>query len=90
MLNKLLFYIRTFRTLSRFIDLAEKCKEMADTLARRLILEGLQVKTLTLKLKTIEFEVKTKAQTLVPPVSSADDLLFHALAVSEQSIDRYR
>lgn len=55
---------------------------MADTLADRMAREQLQAKTLTLKLKTIDFEVKTRALTLPAPVTLADDLLFHALVVS--------
>jgi hypothetical protein len=55
---------------------------MADTLANRMAQEQIQAKTLTLKLKTIDFEVKTRALTLPAPVTLADDLLFHALTVS--------
>ena len=56
-----------------------QCTELTGKLAEDLAAEGLQGRTVTLKLKTTGFEVRTRAATLPRHVSAAGDLLREAL-----------
>ncbi|ESO88104.1 hypothetical protein LOTGIDRAFT_126473 [Lottia gigantea] len=55
---------RTFRDMSNPSDLYDKCLELSESLSKDLNEEGLKGKTVTLKIKTSTFEVKTRAQTI--------------------------
>ncbi|KAK9820063.1 hypothetical protein WJX72_005623 [[Myrmecia] bisecta] len=71
---------RTFRAISSKADLEAKCAELAHKLAEELADGGgLKGKTITLKLKTTKFELRTRAITLPVHVSSAEDILAPAL-----------
>ncbi len=56
-----------------------QCTELTGKLAEDLAAEGLQGRTVTLKLKTTAFALRTRAVTLPRHVSSAEDLLREAL-----------
>ena len=56
-----------------------QCTELAQKLAEDMAEEGLRGKTLTLKLKATNFEVRTRAVTLQQPVSTAQEILQAAL-----------
>jgi hypothetical protein len=59
---------------SRPAELMDKLKELCTGLAADMKEEGLAGKTVTLKLKTVEFDVRTRAQTAPHFVSSAEQL----------------
>ncbi|KAG7247943.1 hypothetical protein CRUP_006648, partial [Coryphaenoides rupestris] len=50
------------------------CRELCEDLAGELKAEGLRGKTVTLKLKNVVFEVKTRACTLPCAVATADEI----------------
>jgi nucleotidyltransferase/DNA polymerase involved in DNA repair len=58
---------------------AVQCAELAQKLAEDLASEGLKGRTVTLKLKTTAFEVRTRAATLTRHVSAYEDILREAL-----------
>ncbi|GAB2292123.1 hypothetical protein Dimus_026375 [Dionaea muscipula] len=58
--------------------LHKKLAELAELLAADLQKEGLHGKTLTLKLKTASFEVRTRAVTLQKDICSSEDILRQA------------
>eukprot|EP00208_Stichococcus_sp_RCC1054_P006025 CAMPEP_0206147638 /NCGR_PEP_ID=MMETSP1473-20131121/34031_1 /ASSEMBLY_ACC=CAM_ASM_001109 /TAXON_ID=1461547 /ORGANISM="Stichococcus sp, Strain RCC1054" /LENGTH=946 /DNA_ID=CAMNT_0053544649 /DNA_START=259 /DNA_END=3099 /DNA_ORIENTATION=+ len=71
---------RTFAALSAPADLEEKLREISEKLAEHMAREGLQGRTLTLKLKSaLTFELHTRAATLPGYISSAEQLLEVAL-----------
>ncbi|XP_013383132.1 DNA polymerase kappa [Lingula anatina] len=63
---------RTFQEMSKTTDLYQKCSELCEELASDLMQENLSGKTVTLKLKTVKFEVKTRAQSLVEYTCDSD------------------
>ncbi|KAH7291826.1 hypothetical protein KP509_29G037100 [Ceratopteris richardii] len=69
---------RTFSEISHEDGLFAKLEELADNLARELESEELQGRTITLKLKTATFEVRTRSLTLPFLVCRKEDLLIHA------------
>ena len=56
-----------------------QCAELSKKLAEDMASEGLKGKTLTLKLKETNFEVRTRAATLARHISSAEDIQREAL-----------
>ncbi|BDA41352.1 probable DNA polymerase IV at N-terminal half [Coccomyxa sp. Obi] len=70
---------RTFSALSSPADLEAKCSELAEKLAEDVESEGLKGRTVTLKLKTTTFEVRTRAATLARHISGYDDIFREAL-----------
>ncbi|KAK9800914.1 hypothetical protein WJX73_010443 [Symbiochloris irregularis] len=83
---------RTFAAISSPAEQDAKCAELAEKLAADLQSEGLKGKTLTLKLKAISFEVRTRAATLPQHVDSLEAILAAALRLlrPEQPIDAAR
>ncbi|CAN1821433.1 DNA polymerase kappa [Linum perenne] len=69
---------RTFSATNNEMLLFQKLAEIAEMLSADLQKEGLSGRTLTLKLKTASFEVRTRALTLEKFVSSNGDILKHA------------
>ena len=56
-----------------------QCKDLCGKLAEDLAAEGLRGKTITLKLKTTAFELRTRDKTLTSHISAEEDLLREAL-----------
>ena len=54
---------RTFAPVSGHSELSSRLREICATLAAHLAAEGLRCKSLTLKLKTAEFELRTRTHT---------------------------
>ncbi|KAI5080501.1 hypothetical protein GOP47_0003684 [Adiantum capillus-veneris] len=69
---------RTFSTISSEESLFAKLDELAENVAKDMEREGLQGRTLTLKLKTVKFEVQTRSLTLPMFIHNKEDLLVHA------------
>ncbi|KRH77930.1 hypothetical protein GLYMA_01G242400v4 [Glycine max] len=69
---------RTFSATKDEVLLHKKMEELAEMLSADMQKEGLCGRTLTLKLKTASFEVRTGAVTLQKYISSSEDILKHA------------
>ncbi|ESW29201.1 hypothetical protein PHAVU_002G051600 [Phaseolus vulgaris] len=69
---------RTFSATEDEVLLHKKLVELAEMLSVDMQKEGLCGRTLTLKLKTASFEVRTRAVTLQKYISSSEDILKHA------------
>ncbi|KAG2375431.1 hypothetical protein LR48_Vigan303s004600 [Vigna angularis] len=69
---------RTFSATEDEVLLHKKLVELAEMLSADMQKEGLCGRTLTLKLKTASFEVRTRAVTLQKYISSTEDILNHA------------
>ncbi|XP_076588041.1 DNA polymerase kappa [Chaetodon auriga] len=65
---------RTFKEMSKAEEQLSLCRELCEDLAEDLKKEGLKGKTVTLKLKNVNFEVKTRALTLSYAVATADEI----------------
>ncbi|XP_008279678.1 DNA polymerase kappa [Stegastes partitus] len=65
---------RTFRELSKAEEQFSFCRELCEDLAEDMKKEGLKGKTVTLKLKNVNFEVKTRALTLPYAVATVDEI----------------
>ncbi|XP_051279625.1 DNA polymerase kappa [Dicentrarchus labrax] len=65
---------RTFRELSEAEEQLSLCRELCEDLAQDMKKEGLKGKTVTLKLKNVNFEVKTRALTLPYAVATVDEI----------------
>ncbi|XP_073123317.1 DNA polymerase kappa isoform X1 [Henckelia pumila] len=70
---------RTFPSTKDETSLCQKLVDLAENLSTDLKKEGLCGKTLTLKLKTSCFEVRTRAVTLPRYIFSSEDILKHAM-----------
>ncbi|XP_015901598.3 DNA polymerase kappa isoform X1 [Ziziphus jujuba] len=69
---------RTFSATGNKTFLYRKLGDIADMLSTDMQKEGLCGRTLTLKLKTASFEVRTRAVTLPKYISSSEEILKHA------------
>nr|XP_061804093.1 DNA polymerase kappa-like [Nerophis lumbriciformis] len=65
---------RTFKELNKPEEQLSLCRELCEDLAQDLKREDLKGKTITLKLKNVNFEVKTRAMTLPCAVATADEI----------------
>ncbi|XP_068615404.1 DNA polymerase kappa-like, partial [Brachionichthys hirsutus] len=65
---------RTFKELSKAEEQLSTCRELCEDLAECMKKEDLKGKTVTLKLKNVNFEVKTRALTLQYAVTTADEI----------------
>ncbi|XP_041464447.1 DNA polymerase kappa-like [Lytechinus variegatus] len=65
---------RTFKEMSVPTELYSKCMELCESLAEDVKKEQIQGKTVTVKLKTVDFKVKSRASSLKTPVSSAQEI----------------
>uniref|UniRef100_A0A8C4N7Q0 DNA polymerase kappa n=1 Tax=Eptatretus burgeri TaxID=7764 RepID=A0A8C4N7Q0_EPTBU len=68
---------RTFSEIRKPEELYSLCQKLCHDLAREVQEESLQGRTITLKIKNINFEVKTRAVSL-PSAVSSEELLFAA------------
>ncbi|KAK7173521.1 hypothetical protein R3I93_003367 [Phoxinus phoxinus] len=78
---------RTFGEMSDAEEQYSLCKELCHDLAQDLQREGLKGKTVTLKLKNVNFEVKTKAFTLQYAVCTEEDIFAAAKDLLKAEID---
>ncbi|XP_052210672.1 DNA polymerase kappa [Diospyros lotus] len=69
---------RTFSATDNEALLHQKLADLADMLSADMKREGVWGRTLTLKLKTASFEVRTRAVTLQRFICSSEDILKHA------------
>ncbi|KYO48572.1 DNA polymerase kappa isoform B [Alligator mississippiensis] len=65
---------RTFGEMNTAEDQYDLCQELCKDLAQDLQKEGLKGKTVTLKLKNVNFEVKTRAFTVLSSVSTEEEI----------------
>ncbi|XP_042277835.1 DNA polymerase kappa [Thunnus maccoyii] len=65
---------RTFKELNKTEEQLSLCRELCEDLAEDMKKEDLKGKTVTLKLKNVNFEVKTRAVTLAYAVATVDEI----------------
>ncbi|XP_027565826.2 DNA polymerase kappa isoform X1 [Pipra filicauda] len=78
---------RTFSEINRAEDQYSLCRELCRDLAQELQKEGLKGKTVTLKLKNVNFEVKTRASTVLSSVSTEEEIFAVAKDLLGTEID---
>ncbi|NXC41037.1 POLK polymerase, partial [Penelope pileata] len=78
---------RTFSEINTAEDQYSLCRELCRDLAQELLKEGLKGKTVTLKLKNVNFEVKTRASTVLSSVSTEDEIFAVAKELLGTEID---
>ncbi|NXO02963.1 POLK polymerase, partial [Rhinopomastus cyanomelas] len=79
---------RTFSEINQAEDQYSLCQELCRDLAQELQKEGLKKgKTVTLKLKYVNFEVKTRASTVLSPVSTEEEIFAVAKELLGTEID---
>ncbi|XP_037632860.1 DNA polymerase kappa [Sebastes umbrosus] len=78
---------RTFKELSKVEEQLSFCRELCEDLAEDVKKEGLKGKTVTLKLKNVNFEVKTRALTLPYGVATVDEIFAVAKDLLKTEID---
>ncbi|XP_069483567.1 DNA polymerase kappa isoform X2 [Ambystoma mexicanum] len=65
---------RTFSEMWKADEQYSLCQELCSDLAEDLLKEGLKGKTVTLKVKNVKFEVKTRAFTVLSSVSTEEEI----------------
>ncbi|NWW48867.1 POLK polymerase, partial [Pedionomus torquatus] len=80
-------YFRTFSEINSAEDQYSLCRELCRDLAQELQKEGLKGKTVTLKLKNVNFEVKTRASTVLSSVSTEEEIFAVAKDLLGTEID---
>ncbi|NXY16079.1 POLK polymerase, partial [Atrichornis clamosus] len=78
---------RTFSEINTAEDQYSLCRELCRDLAQELQKEGLKGKTVTLKLKNVNFEVKTRASTVLSSVSTEEEIFAVAKDLLGTEID---
>ncbi|NXI49958.1 POLK polymerase, partial [Chloroceryle aenea] len=78
---------RTFSEMNTAEDQYSLCRELCKDLAQELQKEGLKGKTVTLKLKNVNFEVKTRASTVLSSVSTEEEIFAVAKELLGTEID---
>uniref|UniRef100_A0A8B9FNR5 DNA polymerase kappa n=1 Tax=Amazona collaria TaxID=241587 RepID=A0A8B9FNR5_9PSIT len=78
---------RTFSEMNTADDQYSLCRELCRDLAQDLQKEGLKGKTVTLKLKNVNFEVKTRASTVLSSVSTEEEIFAVAKDLLGTEID---
>ncbi|NXI36530.1 POLK polymerase, partial [Galbula dea] len=78
---------RTFSEINRAEDQYTLCRELCRDLAQELQKEGLKGRTVTLKLKNVNFEVKTRASTVQSSVSTEEEIFSVAKELLGTEID---
>ena len=71
--------VHTLRTPPQFRACCMQCAELSDKLAEDLASEGLRGRTITLKLKETNFELRTRDKTLPTHISSPQDIFREAM-----------
>ncbi|NXS61764.1 POLK polymerase, partial [Brachypteracias leptosomus] len=85
--KRLYFYFRTFSEINTAEDQYSLCQELCRDLAQELQKEGLKGKTVTLKLKNVNFEVKTRASTALSSISTEEEIFAVAKELLGTEID---
>ncbi|NXF06187.1 POLK polymerase, partial [Smithornis capensis] len=80
-------HLRTFNEINKAEDQYNLCRELCRDLAQDLQKEGLKGKTVTLKLKNVNFEVKTRASTVLSSVSTEEEIFAIAKDLLGTEID---
>ncbi|XP_009873491.1 PREDICTED: DNA polymerase kappa, partial [Apaloderma vittatum] len=78
---------RTFSEINTAEDQYSLCRELCKDLAQELQKKGLKGKTVTLKLKNVNFEVKTRASTVLSSVSTEEEIFAVAKDLLGTEID---
>ncbi|KAG8524658.1 DNA polymerase kappa, partial [Galemys pyrenaicus] len=78
---------RTFSEINKAEEQYSLCQELCSELAQDLQKEGLKGRTVTLKLKNVNFEVKTRASTVSSVVSTAEEIFSIAKELLRTEID---
>ncbi|XP_067425191.1 DNA polymerase kappa isoform X1 [Emydura macquarii macquarii] len=78
---------RTFSEINTAEEQYSLCQELCRDLAQDLQKEGLKGKTVTLKLKNVNFEVKTRASTVLSAVSTEEEIFAVAKDMLRTEID---
>ncbi|XP_029534200.1 DNA polymerase kappa-like isoform X1 [Oncorhynchus nerka] len=78
---------RTFGEMVAFEEQFSLCRQLCQDVAQDLQKEALKGKTVTLKLKNVNFEVKTRAWTLPCAVATSDELFAVAKDLLKTEID---
>ncbi|XP_045427561.1 DNA polymerase kappa isoform X2 [Pipistrellus kuhlii] len=78
---------RTFSEISKAEEQYKLCQELCNELAQDLQKEGLKGRTVTIKLKNVNFEVKTRASTVSSVVSTAEEIFAIAKELLRTEID---
>ncbi|NWY69110.1 POLK polymerase, partial [Erithacus rubecula] len=78
---------RTFSEINTAEDQYSLCRELCRDLAQELQREGLKGKTVTLKLKNVNFEVKTRASTVLSSVATEEEIFTVAKDLLGTEID---
>uniref|UniRef100_A0A8C6FNZ3 DNA polymerase kappa n=1 Tax=Moschus moschiferus TaxID=68415 RepID=A0A8C6FNZ3_MOSMO len=78
---------RTFSEISKAEEQYSLCQELCSELAQDLQKEGLKGRTVTIKLKNVNFEVKTRASTVSAVVSTAEEIFVIAKELLRTEID---
>ncbi|NXO61771.1 POLK polymerase, partial [Phainopepla nitens] len=78
---------RTFSEINTAEDQYSLCRELCRDLAQDLQKKGLKGKTVTLKLKNVNFEVKTRASTVLSSVSTEEEIFTVAKDLLGTEID---
>ncbi|NXO22160.1 POLK polymerase, partial [Cisticola juncidis] len=78
---------RTFSEINAAEDQYSLCRELCRDLAQDLQKEGLKGRTVTLKLKNVNFEVKTRASTVLSSVSTEEEIFAVAKDLLGTEID---
>ncbi|XP_032704174.1 DNA polymerase kappa isoform X2 [Lontra canadensis] len=78
---------RTFNEISKAEEQYSLCRELCSELAQDLQKEGLKGRTVTIKLKNVNFEVKTRASTVSSVVSTAEEIFAIAKELLRTEID---
>ncbi|NXB03684.1 POLK polymerase, partial [Cnemophilus loriae] len=78
---------RTFSEMNTAEDQYSLCRELCRDLAQELQKKGLKGKTVTLKLKNVNFEVKTRASTVLSYVSTEEEIFTVAKDLLGTEID---
>ncbi|KAM9858107.1 DNA polymerase kappa [Aulostomus maculatus] len=78
---------RTFKELNRFEEQLSLCRELCEDLAQDMKREDLKGKTVTLKLKNVNFEVKTRAATLPCAVTTVEEIFTVAKELLKTEIE---
>uniref|UniRef100_F1S2I2 DNA polymerase kappa n=1 Tax=Sus scrofa TaxID=9823 RepID=F1S2I2_PIG len=78
---------RTFSEINKAEEQYSLCQELCSELAQDLQKEGLKGRTVTLKLKNVDFEVKTRASTVLSVISTAEEIFAIAKELLRTEID---
>ncbi|XP_056136455.1 DNA polymerase kappa [Lampris incognitus] len=78
---------RTFRELSAVEEQLSLCRQLCEDLAKDMKKEGLKGKTITLKLKNVNFEVKNRGSTLPCAVATVEEIFAVAKELLKTEIE---